>query len=161
VPALTREQAVAILNDGSTAVESRLAGLSDEEMARPGPDGGWSAKDVLAHLAFWEEVALLAIDEIREGRPLTVGPIFAEGGVDAANAKNHRESAAMPLADVRGRSSAAHERLTGTILAMSEDEWRSKTTGADGRVRPLHELLGSILGAPKRPFGHAFAHLDE
>lgn len=160
MPALTREQAAATLNDGYAAVETRLAGRSDEELLRPGPDGGWSAKDLLGHLAFWEELALLAIAEIREDRPLTVGPIFADGGVDAANARNQEESAGMPLTDVRERFTSTHALLTEAIKSMPLEEWRHKTTGADGRIRPLYELLGSILGAPKRPFGHAFAHLD-
>jgi len=163
LPALTREQAAAVLNEGYAAVKSRLAGRPEEELIQPGPDGGWSAKDLLGHLAFWEELALLAIDETREGRPLTVGPIFADGesSVDAANARNHEQFAAMPLADARGRFRSTHARLIAAIESMPPEEWRRKTTGADGRARPLYELLGSILGAPKRPFGHAFAHLDE
>ena len=35
-------------------LEALLANFSDEELVQPGRFGEWSAKDMLAHITFWE-----------------------------------------------------------------------------------------------------------
>src|SRR5437763_16940216 len=47
------------------ALETTIDSLSEAQLAAPGPGGGWSAKDHLAHLAAWERKALAEL----EGRP--------------------------------------------------------------------------------------------
>jgi hypothetical protein len=42
---------------GYAAVADELDGISDEELDRPAPDGGWSAREVVHHLADSEATA--------------------------------------------------------------------------------------------------------
>ena len=63
-------------------------------------------------------------------------------------------------AEVRERAASAHELLTAQIRGMADAEWTARVPYESERRRTIGNLLGSITGAPKRPFGHVFAHDD-
>jgi hypothetical protein len=82
-----------------------MAMLSEEELSRPATIGDWSAKDLLSHVTFWEELAIEAADACRTGcRPVVEG-IFDGGSeaLDAAHAENQRRTADLATEEVRGR----------------------------------------------------------
>lgn len=56
-PTATRATLVALLGEARRELMTSVQGLSEEETETPGPDG-WSVKDILAHVAMWEETAL-------------------------------------------------------------------------------------------------------
>ena len=158
--------AVAILEEGNAELDRLVARLSDDEMIRPATigDGEWSAKDLLGHIAFWEELALETVAAWPREQTPSVLAIFGGGSasVDAANARNQDVTAHQSLAEVRERARTTHTRLLETIRGLSAEEWRVRP--AFPTPRPGDTLagsLGSVLGAPKRPFGHAFAHLED
>jgi hypothetical protein len=160
VSAPSREEALATLAEGQSAIEALIAGLTEAEMCRPGTiGGGWSAKDLLGHLAFWEELASQALAEWSERRRPSVIAIFERGGdgVDEANARNQEQTAAQTLDQVRARAAAAHAAIVA-IRAMPDARWQEAPFYPDRHHPTLADLLGGILGAPGRPFGHAFAH---
>ncbi|MGH2829921.1 MAG: hypothetical protein ACRDJM_05510, partial [Actinomycetota bacterium] len=79
-------------------------------------------------------------------------------GVDRVNAENQERTKIQSLEEVRARKAAAHAAIIAAIRGMSEQEWRAKPGYKAERRRRTAEMLGAILGASKRPFGHAFAH---
>src|SRR5262249_57451316 len=93
----TREEAIATLEEGQAALDTLLARLSPEQLVRPATIGGgdWSAKDLLGHIAFWEELASQALNDWCAGRTPAVEQIFAGGAatVGAANAENQQRTA--------------------------------------------------------------------
>jgi hypothetical protein len=159
----TREQALATLADGQARMASLFGQLSDEQFARRGTIGGgeWSAKDLLGHIAFWEELALETIAAWRRGEKPRIEETFTGGGVDALNAWNEERKASWSAKEVRSEAKETHSRLVAEIEAMSDQEWQSKAPYQTERRSRLVTELGSVLGAPKRPFGHAFAHLAD
>ena len=83
---ISRAEAIEKLHDGQSRLEILVARLSDEEMVEPGTIGGgdWSAKDLIGHIAWWEEIAMDALTDWRAGRRPSVEEDFGrEGGVDA------------------------------------------------------------------------------
>jgi hypothetical protein len=159
----TRAEALATLEAGRSAIEDLLAQLSDDDLTRPATIGGgdWSAKDLIGHLAFWEELAVEALAAWRGGRRSAADGLVGDAGVDAANARDQAGTAAEPLERVRARAAAAQAAVRAAIESASDEEWRAPLTRPDGRTATLAERLGGILGAPGQPFGHAFAHLDD
>jgi DinB superfamily len=158
--------ALATLEEGHSEIESLLARLSDDELIRPARIGGgeWSAKDLLGHLAFWEELALETVAAWPTDQQPSVLAIFGGGSaaVDAANARNQEITARQSLAEVRERAGVTHARLLEAIRRLSAAEWRARPAFPTPRPKDtLAGSLGSVLGAPRRPFGHAFAHLDD
>jgi hypothetical protein len=162
----TQDEAVATLAEGRAALEALFARLSDEEMVRPATIGGgeWSAKDLMGHIAFWEELAGESLTDWRAGRRPVVEEIGDAGdaGIDAANARNQERTAAESLETVRGRAAAAHTAVVQAIREMSDEEWGAKAPYPNARRATLAERLGSTLGGEDRgAFGHAFDHLPD
>lgn len=159
----TRPAAVQTLEEGHGAIRRLLAEMSEEELIRPGTIGGgsWSAKDLLGHLTTWEEIALASLDEWRRGERPGIEDVFRAEDVDRINAENVGRKAAVSADRVRSEAARVHRELVAAIDRMADDEWRSKAPYETERRTTLAALLGSILGAPQRPFGHAFAHLPD
>lgn len=165
MPILAQGEAIETLSEGQSRLDALFARLSDEEMLRPATigSGKWAAKDLMGHVAFWEELAVEAVSAWRDDRPPEVARIFAKGreGVDEANARNQSHTGSQSLAEVRDRADAAHAAVLKAVAEISEDEWCAEVSTSGSEKSTLAELLGTVLGAPKRPFGHAFAHLPD
>jgi hypothetical protein len=161
----TRDQAIATLDGGQAALDALLDRLSDEELTRPATIGGgdWSAKDLLGHIAFWEELAVETLAEWRAGRRPSVEQIGDGGdaGIDAANARNQEHTARESLETVRARAATAHAAILLAIREMSDEEWGAKAFYPNARRATLAERLGSTLGGEEQLFGHAFDHLPD
>jgi len=157
---ITREEALATLEDGQAQVEVLAAQLSDEEAARPATMGGgdWSAKDLMGHIARWNEIAIEALGSWREGERPGIEDVWGDG-VDKLNAENYERSKADSPEQARSRLRRSHDALVGAIRDMDNAEWHSKAPYQTERRSWLGMMLGSITGAPKRAYGHAFAHL--
>jgi hypothetical protein len=153
------------LVDGHAAIDDLVARLTPGQLVAPKTIGGgdWSAKDLIGHLAFWEELAVAALAELRDGTRPEIESTFARGaeGIDEINAQNQERTAAQPLDDVMARAQAAHGSIVPAIGSMPDDEWTAKVPYQTERRETVAQLLASILGAPKRPFAHAFAHIPD
>lgn len=159
-----RAEAIATLEEGHRRTADLLAGVAEEDLTRPSSLGGgdWSVKDLLGHVAAWEQLALDALGSWREGRMPEAERIFTQqGGVDLFNAQSVPAKAPLPLDEIRAEWERTHGTLVGAIEGMTDDEWREKAPYPTEWRGTLGELLGSITGAPKRPFGHAFAHIED
>ncbi len=159
----SRQEAARILEEGRSRLDELLAGLSSEDLSRPSTigSGDWSAKDLIGHVAFWEELARKTMAEWRSGEKPEVEQAFTSGGPDDLNAGNYERKRDWPLERVRAEAEETHRRLIREIEEMSDQEWTSKAPYAAERRNRLVTQLGSVLGAPKRPFGHAFAHIPD
>jgi hypothetical protein len=47
----TRDEVLRLVRDGRAELEAALAGIPEERIEEPVLDGGWSAKDLMAHVA--------------------------------------------------------------------------------------------------------------
>src|SRR5881397_1194373 len=126
---VTRHEAIETLESGHRKLEELLAALSEEELTRGSTIGGgdWSAKDLIGHMASWEEAAIDAVADLRRGEKPRIEAYFAEdsAGVDRFNAERMAEIVGLSLAEVRGRADGAHRTLIGQIQVMTDDEWQS------------------------------------
>lgn len=158
----TRSEAIEILLEGRTQIASLISRLSDRQLEAPATIGGgdWSAKDLIGHLAFWEELALDALSSWRRGEKPRVEDIFGEG-VDAVNAEEQARIRVSPLTDVVKRSEETSERIVSEIERIPDDEWLGEAPYPSERRRNLAQLLSSVLGSPEGPFRHASAHLED
>ena len=158
--ALSRAEALATLETGQDELDSLYGQLADAELGQPGtPD--WAAKDLMGHIAFWEELALETIDAWRAGLRPRVEDISGPAGTDQANADNQARTAPQSVAEIRSRAASAHQALLAAIRSLSDAEWHAPATYDSPTKASLGEMLGSVLGAPDYPFGHTYAHLDD
>ena len=159
---VTRERAVGTLEDGQHRLEGMFGQLTEDQLGRPATIGGgdWSAKDLMGHVARWNEIAVEALASWRDGEVPWIEGQWS-GGVDKVNADNYLASREHSAEQARARLRQSHEALVGAIQAMGNDEWHSRAPYVTGRRQWLGMLLGGITGAPKLAFGHAFAHFDD
>ena len=165
----SRHEAISTLREGQKRLDELLARLSDEDLVKPATIGGgdWSAKDLVGHIASWEELALSSLAEWRRGEMPGVerpgGPMTGSDAVDAFNARAVEVKRGLPLQEVVQHARSTHQDLLEAIDGLSDDEWLAKAPyqGTDGRDRLLATLLGFLTAAPERPFGHVFAHLPD
>ena len=159
----SRTQALATLETGQDELDSLFGQLTDTELSQPGTVGrsDWAAKDLLGHIAFWEELALETIDAWRAGLRPRVEDISGPAGTDQANAENQARTAPQSSAEIRSRAASAHQALLAAIHSLSDADWNAPATYDTPTRASLGELLGSVLGAPDHPFGHTYAHLDD
>jgi hypothetical protein len=160
----TRADALATLQDGDRRLTELLAGLSSEELVRGATIGGgdWSAKDLIGHIAFWEEIALATIDPWLRGERPPIEETFTGGDADALNAWNQDRKRSWSVERVRATSGETHRRLIAAIEGMTPEGWAlPRAFPDDDDASDLASELGAVLGAPGRPFGHAFAHVPD
>src|SRR5689334_17586769 len=84
-----------------------VARVPPERMEEPTLDGGWSVKDLLAHITYWEGHTLAGIQAGLRGER----PAWPRGSTDAVNAEVHAQSRVRPLADVRADFARTHQAL--------------------------------------------------
>ncbi len=100
-------------------------GLSDEAIVEPGVVGDWSVKDLLGHIATWEEESLAALALIMDGKRT---PRYARfGGIDAFNDIRWREHRDQPVEEVRRRFLEAHTGLIALLKKASERFFEEET----------------------------------
>jgi hypothetical protein len=108
-----------------------LAGLTDEQLEAPtpadGPAHGWSGRDLMAHMAAWQQVAMDAARELAVGETSTtitrVDREWESTGGDAINAAIAAEWRALPLDEVRRRFSTVAGELRGYLTVVPETRW--------------------------------------
>jgi len=138
------------------ALEQAIAGLDEAALSAPGPDGGWSIKDHLAHLSDWDRRLLAGI----QGRP----PYEAMGvdralweadDLDRLNAALYERSRARAAAEVLAEFRATRQQVLDALEPLAEaDLHRPFNTAEPTDTRPLDALIAG------NTFGHDEEHLE-
>jgi uncharacterized protein (TIGR03083 family) len=111
---MERAGLVRAVEDGRARLEAAIAGVPTGRLEEPGLAGGWSVKDVLAHVAFWEESLLAQLDAAASGQP---APAQDEDfhTVNARVQATHRD---RPLADVGQWADRTHRALVAHLRSL-------------------------------------------
>ena len=124
------------------AVEREIfAAFDPAERDAPAADGGWSAKDIQAHLSAWKRRQVDRLVAFREARE---EPALAATETDEINAIFHAERADWAWDRVAADAEAMSDALIAEVQIAAAD------TLADGKV------AGSIMGNGSE---HALTHL--
>ncbi len=115
-----------------------LAALDPAERDAPAPDGGWSAKDVQAHLSAWRRHQADRLTGLREGRSR---PDIPGSETDATNATIHAERADWAWEQVLADADAATDLLIAELRAASDETIANdRIVGATLGNGPEHDL---------------------
>lgn len=159
---LGRDEAIAYLSAGHVSLAALIDRLDDASLARPATIGGgdWSAKDLMGHIAFWEELAFQSLAAWRERR---TPPTDADDwpGVDAANARNQERTTRASLGEIRQRADLAQLNVIAALQSVTAEEWTAEPFYPGARHPTLGDLLGGVLGGSQGPFKHIEDHLPD
>lgn len=125
---MTRDEVLDLIRGGRAELEAALGRLDVARLETPGLAGGvWSAKDLMAHVTFWESLMVA-----RLGGPKPA--VEWAGDVDATNAAVYEANRERLLADVRRDFDAVHRDLVVRVEALSDDELNSPRPPVPDRV---------------------------
>ncbi len=111
--------------------EAVAAAIPDEAMTRPVLPGGWSAKDLLAHVAAYEQWTAAQVRAATEGREPTPMELYGQDDVpddpqgwdlDRQNAAIHAQYRDVPLPEVQAFAERAHRDLVAAIEGTPEED---------------------------------------
>jgi uncharacterized damage-inducible protein DinB len=101
-----------------------LEGIPEDRMSEPGVVGVWSVKDLMAHVAFWDERDVDVLEAQSAGRE--VEPIDWR----VKNDEVARERAEWSLTRARQAMHDAHERVNEAVSKHPDadlDDWAKET----------------------------------
>jgi uncharacterized protein (TIGR03083 family) len=149
----TTERVLANIRSARAAVEQLLSRLDEPALTRPGPGGGWSIKDHLAHLTAWRRMVLGLLDGQPRHLGLQVDPVTYAQGEDAINAALESRARRQPLSQVLAEFRQVYDTLETRLAAFDEAAWRQPYPLDPP---PEDPRLGSIEG---NTFEHDLEHL--
>jgi hypothetical protein len=108
------------------AFKNSFDGLTEAQMEEPGVAGGWSVRDIIAHVTAWEGEALKYLPYILRAERL---PRYSDmyGGIDAFNNQVVAEKRALPLVDVLTGFEETHRRLLKYVQSIPEEHITTET----------------------------------
>jgi hypothetical protein len=140
------------ISDSYAALEQTIEQLSEEQLTTP-IDGSWSAKDLLAHIAAWEQVMIhfhVGDRSFEDVTHLTSVP-YATTPVDQINEALYARDRDLPLAQALASLRSSHQELLAMLDQMSEADLfkHYAPTGRDGA-----QVIQWIIG-------DSYDHYDE
>ncbi len=145
-PKVLRERLVDLLNKEYAAQQDFLNGLTDAERAEAGTPDRWAPKDLLAHIAGWQDKQTQTLAAALEGK---TPPGF--GDVEELNAADFETFHTMPWNGVV----AFAEKALSTLIAQTQTIAEDTLTMTLPSGRPL---WGGIVG---NGYSHPQTHLAE
>lgn len=146
---MSRGELLRAMQVGRDRLESALSGLRDEDLLAPDLDGGWSVKDLLAYLAFWQKHVV----DIYLG--LVIGDLSGleedDLSVDELNALVYERNRPTALAQVRENESWAYRALRQLAAAAPEEHLFEPQRFAWTKGRPFVDWIA----------GNTYEHYDE
>lgn len=89
-----------------------IEGLPERRMSAPGVAGGWSVKDVLAHVAYWEGRAIGSVERALAGEP---EPSVSDASVETINHGVYQERADWTVELSLDELHGTHERFMAAL----------------------------------------------
>jgi hypothetical protein len=117
----TKDELVERIRSARAELQETLDRLSDEQLAQPGPDGGWSAKDHLAHIAAWHRHAVSIVSGEQPYDTFGMGEKQLNAmGLDEINAAIFEQNRALALPGVLAAFNGAHEKMLALVESLDD-----------------------------------------
>ena len=120
---ISKTQLLAELNNENASWQALLDDIGEANMTQPEVAGGWSIKDIVAHLTGWRRRTVRRIQATRNHESDVTPPWPSElQEDDDINAWIYESNRDRPLADVFSDSREVFQQLVDAINAFSDDE---------------------------------------
>jgi uncharacterized protein (TIGR03083 family) len=137
---MNKEELLDVLEEGREEFLETIAGLTDEDLERPGCVGEWSVKDVLIHISRWEAELVKMLWQIKQGQRPT-SQQFIKTPVDEINrlwaAEYHQRPLELALDDFE----SVRRQTVRRIEAFSNDELTDPRRYPWQQGRPLFDWI--------------------
>lgn len=113
-----RSTLMQLITEERTHLEQTLNTMNATQLTEPGLDGGWSAKDVMAHLVFWEGNMLDRIRRAASGERIERSnrtPEEWESFINQRNDAAYQEARERPLADIQSAFATSYQEVIDSL----------------------------------------------
>jgi hypothetical protein len=117
----TKAELMADIEQSWTALTAALDGLTEDQMTGPRDAEGWTVKDHLIHLDFWERSVIFFLN----GRPRHEGlgveeALYLKGDDDEINAVIYQQHRERPLGEVLAQLRDTHQQLMKLLQPLTD-----------------------------------------
>lgn len=105
---------------------SLLLGLSETQLTTAEPVPGWTVKDLLAHVAFWDGFHANRMQKVVDGRIQEIMEIGDDSDMDAFNAKLLADQKGMPLEQAIAMMQKERSGFMQLLKRVSDEELQSQ-----------------------------------
>jgi hypothetical protein len=136
------------IRSGRAQLKSALASLSDDQLLAPNLHGGWSIKDLIAHIGFWEQHTAIEFGALLRGVELPDEGLT----LDELNARVYAQNQHKPLAEVHLEEQSAYEQLFLLVENALDDDLFNPQRFAWTDGKPFAEWIEN------NTYGHYVEH---
>lgn len=123
---ISKKQLLAELQSEQAAWLALLDEIGEENMTQPEVAGGWSIKDIVAHITGWRRRTVnrfrAALDPSTDMIALWPAELHEDDEVDEINAWIYKVNRDRPLADVLNDSHEVFQQLVAEVSALSDEQ---------------------------------------
>jgi uncharacterized damage-inducible protein DinB len=135
---MTKEEVLARLAESRQTLHQAIEGLSKEEMTQPQVEGVWTVKDVLGHIASWEETCLEPLRRYADGGPFAVEVIEDYLKWNDEQATHKRD---IPLDTILDELAIVRQGLVEAANRLSAGQWKQRVPFSWGGRGTIAEVL--------------------
>jgi len=138
---MTEEDTLTRLVENRRALHQAIEGLSEEEMTQIQVEGVWTIKDVLGHIASWEEIYLEPFRRFADGGPFEVEVIedyLIWNDVEAARKRD------VPLDAILDELATVRQGLVEAASRLSAGQWEQRVPFAWGGEGTIADTLEGL-----------------
>lgn len=152
---LTRDEILKTLQQEHANLLTALAGVPDDVLVTRPVVEWWTLKDLLGHIATWEQVAIKFITEYQQdGLPKMLG-LSDDAAVDAYNKRAAALRRDWPLARVRAEFDAAFRDLIVAVEPLSNTQLNAPLPAPWPEGHNLEKLIAI------NSYEHAREHVEQ
>ena len=119
---MTRAEILLALEQDRVKLQAAIAEIPDEILVTRGVVEGWTVKDLLGHIAIWQQVAIQFIRDYRAtGSPKSLG-LKDDAAVDEYNQRGATLRHDWPLERVRAELDETQRELTAAVQALTDED---------------------------------------
>jgi uncharacterized damage-inducible protein DinB len=138
---MTKEEVLARLAGSRRALHQAIEGLSEEEMTQPQVEGVWTVKDVLGHIASWEETCLEPLQRYADGGPFEVEVIEDYMAWNNEQAARKRD---IPLDTILDELATVRQGLVEAASRLSAGQWKQRVPFSWGGQGTIADTLKGL-----------------
>ena len=153
---MDRGEVRTVVEDSWRQLDAALADLDAAALAEPGVVGDWSVKDLVGHVAAWEQRALHLIAAWRGGAGRDGIEDVAVEDYNAAEAERRH---AWSLAQVQAEAAETRAQLRQALEALTDEDWVAPLRVGEQEAQ-VGTWVGNVLGGAL-PGSHADEHAGQ
>ena len=120
---LTKPKILDLIKAERKLLEDQLEGLTEEQLLQPTLEGGWSIKDIMAHIITWERLMVQWLDATMRGEiPQMLPAGLTWDDLDIWNERTFSENKELPLPEVISNFHSSYRIAFETAEGLSEED---------------------------------------